>query len=719
MVFYRWTFFQMLFASLAVVSLTRGQPTAKIVGTVRDVQNNPLPFVNVFLNDGLEGDMSDAEGRFEIQVRKTGRRVLLASRVGYESVLRELEIGEGETIELSIVLKATVIEMDEVVVTASSFTASGEEEGVTLTALEVVTTPGTAADLFRAIKTFPGLAQVDEGAGLFVRGGEVTEVVVFLDQATVAHPYKYESPAGGFFGTINPFLLKGTYFSSGGFSAKYGDALSGVLAMESLDMPVQKSVHLGLSLATASIFINLPVVYNRLGLRLSGNRSFTKLLFDLNGNRQKFSPTPHGRDTNLSLHYDYSPTGRVKLFGFQARDRIGMEAETPAYTGLFTNSETNRLYNLTWTDLIAGKLLLKSSLSMNRFQNETKLGAFEIETDDLVRKFRLDGSRAMGQQLTLNAGGEIEKARTHLTGALPRDENDLSPGAEVHTIGTLHRTTRYGGYLEIEAKLTKRVYSVAGLRLDYQDPTKQTTVDPRLSLGYRLSNNHTLKAAWGVYHQYPQAIYHDPGYGNPQLDPKQAIHYILGYEYNYQNTKLHLEAYYKDYDNLLLEDPVLNFTNNGYGYAYGVDLFLKGSRSHWDGWMSYSYLSARRKEFEFTELASPDFDITHNLTLVAKRELSSRVNLAFTYRYATGKPYTPAPDAFNTQRGPDYERLDFMISYLHSFYPNNLTVFYGAVSNVFDRHNIYDYYYSPDFSQRTERRSVFGRSVYFGVSVSF
>ncbi len=37
----------------------------------------------------------------------------------------------------------------------------------------------------KSLKTFPGVAMVDEGAGLFVRGGDVSETVILLDQGTV------------------------------------------------------------------------------------------------------------------------------------------------------------------------------------------------------------------------------------------------------------------------------------------------------------------------------------------------------------------------------------------------------------------------------------------------------------------------------------------------------------------------------------------------------
>ena len=65
-------------------------------------------------------------------------------------------------------------------VQAGQYTAS-EERGATLTPLEVVTTPGTAADVNRAIQSLPGVQAGDEGTALFVRGGDFTGSRVFLN----------------------------------------------------------------------------------------------------------------------------------------------------------------------------------------------------------------------------------------------------------------------------------------------------------------------------------------------------------------------------------------------------------------------------------------------------------------------------------------------------------------------------------------------------------
>ena len=53
-------------------------------------------------------------------------------------------------------------------------------------------------------------------------------------------------------GRFNPFLFKGTVFSSGGYSALYGQALSSVLLLESIDLPEKTSADFGISYLAAN-----------------------------------------------------------------------------------------------------------------------------------------------------------------------------------------------------------------------------------------------------------------------------------------------------------------------------------------------------------------------------------------------------------------------------------------------------------------------------------
>ena len=277
-------------------------PNSIIRGNFINDKNEPLAFANIFLKGRMEGTISNEQGEFSFKTAATGKVTIICSYIGYAPFEKGFQLKKSSVLNIKILLQQELIKGEQVMITASAFTAA-DEEGVTLTAMDVVRTPGAAADLFWAIKSLPGLQQVEEGAGLFVRGGDVSENVILLDGAIINHPYKYESPTGGFFGTFSPFLLKGTFFSSGGFSAQYGNALSGALSMESYDLPDQRWMGVGIGLAAESIFLSTPIVENKFGFSLSGNRSNTKMMFELNKNRKDFSDYPSSFDFNLNAVY--------------------------------------------------------------------------------------------------------------------------------------------------------------------------------------------------------------------------------------------------------------------------------------------------------------------------------------------------------------------------------------------------------------------------------
>ena len=206
--------------------------------------------------------------------------------------------------------------------------------------------------------------------------------------------------------------------------------------------------------------------------------------------------------------------------------------------------------------------------------------------------------------------------------------------------------------------------------------------------------------------------------GNPDLSAMKATHYILGYVFQRGDKIFRVEGYYKKYRKLLLEDEEKNYMNSGYGYAEGLDTFVKNSFGRFSGWIAYSWLKARREWMDIPVLASPYFDITNNLTAVLNVDISRQLTFGVSFRYATGKPYTSAPEQYNKARVPDYQKVDVNLSYLHSFFEGNMTVFYVAVSNLLGRINIFDYRYSDDWKQRDPVESSFGRSFYFGVSVN-
>jgi vitamin B12 transporter len=376
-----------------------------IKGCITNQKKEALVGVNVFLEGTLDGASTDEEGCFEFTTGETGEANLLIRMIGYGDFRKKLFL-EGEKIELKVSLKERALKGEGVTVRASSFT-TGEESGVTLTPLEVLITPGAAADVCWAIKSFPGVQHVEEGAGLFVRGGEVTETKFLLDGANVYHPYRYESPTGGFFGTFSPFLLKGTYFSSGGFGAEYGNALSGVLSMESLDLPSERAINLRVGLANLSVAGALPLSEN-LGVNFSGNQSNTRTLFSFNNVEGDFTEYPFSYDLNLNLAWRYSKKGRVKLFLFREKDNVGVSLQDPTWGGNYYGTENSNLYNLLVDQALSDNTFLKFNISRTDFSKETEITADNEYVMDLDEADEISQAKFLFEKKTFmffKAGG--------------------------------------------------------------------------------------------------------------------------------------------------------------------------------------------------------------------------------------------------------------------------------------------------------------------------
>jgi len=698
------------------ISIILGQHSMTITGKISDENGDGLAYVNVYFMDTLEGAMSDEDGVFSIPTHTKGERELRISHIGFVEKNIIVDVGNNP-VDIQIILEKSFMEMDPVSVSAGSFTMA-DEEGQTLTSLEVVTTAGAAADIFRAVQTFPGVNQVDEGAGMYVRGGDVSETTVILDQATISHPYKYESDTGGYFGMIDPFLLSGTYFSTGGFSAKYGNVLSGVMAMESLDMPSRSSVTIGAGLAAISAGGSWVVKPDNLAIQFSGNYSNTTYLFKLNGGEERFEQVPTSWDGNVSSIWKYSPMGQIKVFHYSNVDEIGVNTESPTFKGIMLNDNHTQLSNIQWRHLTQKGIFIKSSLSKNQFGQGLTLGNIDKEMDDQLLKWRTDISIPAANKMTWNIGFILDELKTGLAATFPLDPNDFSPDAETEQYNVDYESLHYGIYFENEYQWSQKIFMTAGLRTDILDNPKQQVWDPRLSLNYRLSDSQFLKLATGIYHQYPKAQYRDEWVGNPDLKSMTANHYILGYEYKSELTNFKAEWYKKDYSQLLLDDEETNYSNKGEGYAYGADFFLKGTLPFISGWVSYSYLQSERKELDHLELVPTDYDINHNITAALKTQINTLNNAGVTYRYTTGKPYTPALNEWNSAILPAMQRLDLTFSRLVPIGKDGLLVLYLSVSNLLDKTNIYGYFYSSDYSERTELKSTHGRNIYFGFNLN-
>ena len=708
-------------------------PETVIRGVVRDPDGRPLAGAQVYVRGSQTLEATGAGGRFELRSGGTGAQVLVAFASGYW--LSEVPIDlDGTLHDVEVVLEPADLEELVDVVAAAPVDAAPSVQA--FGPLDVVTLPGAQADVMLYVQNLAGVSQINEEAGLFVRGGDSTEVLTLLDDAVVHHPYRYERVTGGVRGTVDPFLTSDISFSSGGFPARFGNALSGVLEMQGHGRPAEPAGQVALLLSGVSGVGALPV-RGRGGLRVSGNWSETGPMFRLNRSPRAFTRYPDSRDLNVSGHYDSPALGSFKVFAMSLRERVGIEIEDRAFTGFVESANANALAYARWEKVTAGGWLAVATFGVTEYGSDASVGVLDIETRDRRHSWRADVSRITPAG-TVRVGSDGGRSRNAWAGRVPTTRGDLGgvAGSSVFDIALADRHA--GAYAEFEGRPGVLVPGL-GVRVDRFHLAGATTVDPRLSLLVRAGARRRLRLAWGLYRQAAPASYYELARGPVHLLPMRAEHWVAGYESGLVDDALQLtaEAYHKRYRNLPLEDTA-GFSSGGHGTAYGIDL---SARVRWPGGgaeVVYGWLRARRR---WTSIETPPgiepgagtwapyFEIPHGFRATVELDLTDTVGVAASWRRASGRPFTPVDGArlvdgghtpvwgaVNSARTPRYERLDLNMSVLGPFGLEGLILFAG-VTNVLGRHNVLDYAWSPDFTERRPVTSAMPRAIYFGSTV--
>ncbi|HEY1305117.1 MAG TPA: TonB-dependent receptor [Vicinamibacterales bacterium] len=716
---------------LLLLAVPQSTVLTVVAGRVRDATGLVLPGASIEL-DGRLVAVSDDKGEFEIESRSGTRVSIRVSLPGFRP--HESSISVQADAPLDVVLQVDVVPER---VDVRAVPEQNVARAFNLQPLQVVRIPGAQADVFRAVQTLPGVVTVDDGAGLFVRGGDVSEVLVSLDDSVIAHPYQYESPTGGFRGAVDPFRLAGLAFSSGGFTARYGNVLSGVLDLHGLERPQETEATATVGLAGASASLAAPIGA-RGGVRGALNRTFTGVLFAVNGEQRRFDPPPGGWDGSGGLALDLGRGGRLRTFALAQREEVGLDIEQDAFVGLLSSSSRHRFISARW-DGVVQQWASSISIGDDSYERGTEAGVLDLTTDDRVRSWRVDAARSGSWRTEWRVGTNGSITDTTVHGITPLRGGDFE-GVSGRSPFEAHVRDWFGGTYAELTKTASWLVVTPSVRIDRFDRAQAVTADPRLNVRVGLGHRNALRFATGLYHQAPAASYFDRERGAARLPPMQAVHYVFGYEAGRESEGLYLrtEGYIKEYRRLPLQDAAQGYVADGYGFARGVDVFARWLTTRVELRGSASWLQARRRwtpadqqnRFDLPPGTwSPDFDIPWSLQLVANVPLSSTRTVAASWRSAAGRPHTPivgveqVGDGFapvfgliNSERFPTYERLDLSFNWLVPA-GRQVAIFFASLDNALGRANGHEFAYARDYSSRRLVTNTSPRTVYVGVSL--
>ncbi|WP_299781778.1 TonB-dependent receptor [uncultured Formosa sp.] len=674
---------QLLLNLVCLLTINVGFSQTLISGRIIDAKQNPIAGANVYLEGSYDGGTSDASGIFSFKTTETGTQVLIVSFISFETYRKAGDVYNFQDVEIK--LREDVNTLDAVVLSAGTFSAGDNSKVNALSSLDVVTTASAMGDFVGALQTLPGTTTVAEDGRLFVRGGEANETQIFIDGIRVFTPYTPTANNVPTRGRYSPFLFDGITFSTGGYSAEYGQALSSVLLLNTIDEPEQNKTDIGLMSVGGALghtkkweksALSVNASYMNLGPYISlfpGRNDWEKPYQSFSGEavfRKKMNKGLFKLYTAYELsdfeltqeHIDYEDGVNYKLNN----------------KNLYVNTSYQGKLNANWSVFAGG--------SYTNNKSDIHIESDEVDNLEHAMHAKVALKYRFNNRFKLNFGAEQFFSNF--------DESFKVFNANSESYGFDNSIS--ASFVEADMIFTKKLALKAGLRGEYSALFKTFDVAPRVSLAYKVASRSQVSLAYGSFYQNPN---NNILKFNQDVDSEESSHYLLNYQLNGEGLLFRAEAYFKDYRNLIKYDTEYAsynsvFTNNGSGYAKGFDLFFRDDKTlrNFDYWVSYSYLDTERDYQNYPIAAQPNFANTHNFSVVGKYWVDDwKSQIGFSYSLASGRTYTnPNETGFLNNKTKAYNNLSLNWAYLIS--PQK--ILYLSVNNVLDFKNVNGYQYA-------------------------
>jgi len=688
---------QTIFLILLKLSILNAQHT--ISGTVTDSEMNPIAGANVYLEGTYDGGTTDENGSFRFETEEIGNQNLVVSMISYDSYMQFGDISFFSNMD--IVLKEAMNQLTGVTLTAGTFEAGDNSKVSVLKPLDIVTTAGAAGDFIGALQTLPGTSNVSEDGRLFVRGGQAGETQVFIDGLRVFQPFNATANNIPTRGRFSPFLFKGITFSTGGYSAEYGQALSSVLLLNTTDEPDQEKTDIsilsvGAGLGRTEIWGNKSLSANAQYINLA---PYQWIIPNEQGARWN---KPYESFSGETVYRSKTDKGIFKFYTGFNQANLDVDQEDINFDDFvnFRLKNSNLYANTTYKHFLDKEWTVTAGASISSDRNDIGFEENDITANETAGHLKIKVKKNFSNRFQLNFGGEhfITKYQ----------ENFQAPDGFRFDAG--FRDHLSSGFAEADIFLSNDFAMKLGVRGEHSSLLNTSNIAPRISVAYKSSDKGQFSLAYGDFYQNPlsESLKFDES-----LNFEKTSHYILNYQYLSNGKTFRAEAYHKDYDELVKFDtemPQFNstFTNLGSGYASGIDIFWRDNRSikNLDYWASYSYLNTKRDFRNFRESARPNFAPAHSLSLVTKYWVEDwRSQIGISYNYGSGRPYdNPNTTEFLAEKTTAFNSINMNWAYLIS----QQKILFFSVSNVtgFKNVNGYQYANAPNMDGVFDRRAI-------------
>lgn len=430
----------------------------------------------------------------------------------------------------------------------------------TLTSEEMQLTPSLGGDAMRVATRLPGMSSVGVSAKPQIRGGLADEILVRVDGVELFDSY-HLADFQNFFSVVDDRTVDAVDVYTGGFPARYGNRMSGVMDISTREREAVERTELGLS--AISVFANTSGQLNQGQTRYLASLRHGNLKYLVNQLNSRVG-TPKYYDGYGQLSHQISHDTDLAAGTLITRDDISVRDDTQTAESRVDNRylwfrldhrltdriSNQSLFTLSWSD--------RSRKLRDPLEDEDEIAGF-LDYDQNVRKYdlRTDFSYEQGETL-MEFGVEASWAKSRYDSTSIADRGDLGEllyGTPFQSFDIETNPSGWSGgaYWAGEFRILEGLYVLPGIRWDVQDYYDFGSTDhasPRLGLRYEPTEALTLRADVGRYHQ-PEAIHELPAADGRATfsKPQRSDHFIFGLEWLIgQGWELRVDLYRKDYE---------------------------------------------------------------------------------------------------------------------------------------------------------------------------
>jgi len=586
--------------------VTNEKNKATLKGKVIDEQGNPIELVSVSLKNLSQGTKTDIKGEFSLLIPSDRNVQIVFSYIGFDSKTITKRLSENSTVSEIIKLKSTTKTFKDAIIRDNK--KRNEAGNVAINYKMHNLLPSTVGGIEGLLKIF--LSNNNELTSQYnVRGGNFDENLVYINDFEVYRPFLVRSGQQEGLSVINPDLVGGVNFSTGGFQAKYGDKMSSVLDI-TYKRPKEFGASATLSMLGLAAHVEGTGIKNRLsymvGLRQKSNQ------YLLQAQQTKGVYNPSFTDVQAFINYQFNTDWQIDIFGNYARNRFDFQPESSTqsfglvnkafqlqtyYEGAETDKFDSRYGGLSLTYSPNEKTSLKlvtSAFQTNEEETYDIIGEYllgEIETDLGKENFG-DVKYALGtgkihnyarnylnvNVINIGHKGSHDAKRHFLQWGLNteiinisdklnewerRDSAGFSQPANDTALYMAKRYkssqdfvyNRFNGFIQDNIAFDSiGLVLTGGVRFNYNMLNKEFLVSPRVQLSWkpRWKKDIIFRAATGIYSQPPfyREMRNLDGTVNLDLKAQKSYHAVGGADYNFKALgnrpfKFTTELYYK------------------------------------------------------------------------------------------------------------------------------------------------------------------------------